>query len=290
MKPLMYQTTDNRVVEDRWDHHFRAMDMEHYIATLSMDEATDFLDRAVADLPAEARILDIGCGPGRHLHYLKRKGFNRLFGLDLSEQGVRRLHQFDPAIGAVVGDSTRLPLASASFDLVLMCGVIYEIPDAALHGAVWDEIARVLKPGGRLVFINNAAYNFGQRIFTVTNWLGAKLKGRGLRFFIYRYGRADVVGPLSARGLAVENVAYLNVPRGVFRFLYGVFVRRDVLANRRAMIAAGRRHTYEANEYYEVIKNLGLLNKAGRVAARFSRRWWPSLFAATEGYFARKTG
>ncbi len=105
------------------------------------------------------RILDIGCGSGRHISaaYVHEKV--TAIGADLCHtdllQGVKRL-SFHDHVGAHKGgswaftmaDITQLPFADASFDVVLCSEVMEHIPH---EEAAAKELLRVLKPGCPLV-------------------------------------------------------------------------------------------------------------------------------------------
>lgn len=76
-----------------------------------------------------------------------------LTAVDLQQQMldelVRRAAQAGVAgIEAIAGDAQHLPLPSDSFDAAYLISVLGEVPD---RNAALDEIARVLKRGGRLV-------------------------------------------------------------------------------------------------------------------------------------------
>jgi len=105
------------------------------------------------------RVLDLGCGRGRHLHalYWHDRALN-VVGLDLSFEDLS--HAIDgffdlppppeePRRSAVfsVGDAARLPFTENSFDAVI-CSEVLEHVDAV--DPVLAEIDRILKPGGAL--------------------------------------------------------------------------------------------------------------------------------------------
>lgn len=104
------------------------------------------------------RVLDLGCGAGRHAFELYRRGAD-VVALDRDEvelDGVRRMFGAmeaagEPPLGAtastVRGDVLALPFPDASFDAVIAAEVLEHIPDDEIAMA---EIARVLKPNGRL--------------------------------------------------------------------------------------------------------------------------------------------
>ena len=90
--------------------------------------------------------LDVGCGNGVLGHALIR---DIGIGFDVYRAGVLWARQHKPAYRTVLGASaTAMPLADASQRIVFSNSVIEHIPD---DQAVFDEIARVLAPGGLLV-------------------------------------------------------------------------------------------------------------------------------------------
>lgn len=105
------------------------------------------------------RILDIGCGSGRHTCAAYRLKGVRVTGADRNPQDLmearERLHIHD-RLGEHGGgiwclsaaDATRMPFADACFDLVVCSEVLEHIPD---HETAMREIIRVLKPGKPLV-------------------------------------------------------------------------------------------------------------------------------------------
>ena len=114
------------------------------------------------------RVLDAGCGVGRHLLPLLKAGF-RVWGADCDAQVLRLLkaslaNSAAPAAAAnlVQADLNRLPFASGAFDLVVSVNVINH-GDAATFRDYCRELDRVLKPGGHL-FIYTSPREAGEKV------------------------------------------------------------------------------------------------------------------------------
>ena len=112
-------------------------------------------------VPEDAgRLLDIGTGTGRVLELLAPR-ISRGLGIDASKSMLAlarsRLSRAGCAQCAVrLGDMYRLPLADASFDLVVLQMVLHYAEDPA---GVLAETARVLRPGGVAIVIDLAAHD-----------------------------------------------------------------------------------------------------------------------------------
>lgn len=107
--------------------------------------------RELLGLSQVDRILDLGCGWGRHLRLLREAG-HRVVGVDLSPPLLRMAREGDADPWLVAGDMLRLPLRHRSFDVVLnlatSLGLFLEDEPAV---RALEEAARVLRPGGTLL-------------------------------------------------------------------------------------------------------------------------------------------
>lgn len=99
------------------------------------------------------RLLDLGCGEGRHVHGAHSLGGVDVIGLDLDEAslakaraGLATLAPSDGVTALLKGDALRLPFRDASFDGVICSEVLEHLGD---YRAALVEIRRVLKPRGR---------------------------------------------------------------------------------------------------------------------------------------------
>ncbi|MCU1346717.1 MAG: putative methyltransferase [Acidimicrobiia bacterium] len=112
----------------------------------------------VAEVGAGDRVLDLGCGFGRHGYEAARRGAN-VVSVDYAEQELKavrttfwHLHDqgemsFERCQGTTRADAVQLPFAGGSFDRVIASEVLEHVDNDA--GAM-TELARVLRPGGTL--------------------------------------------------------------------------------------------------------------------------------------------
>lgn len=101
-------------------------------------------------LARDARVLELGCGPGFFSPWIVRATREPVVLLDLQSEMLRiardRVRSARTAT-FVQGDGSCLPLRDACFDAVFIATVLGEIPD---KGGCLDEVRRVLRPGGVL--------------------------------------------------------------------------------------------------------------------------------------------
>ena len=106
---------------------------------------------AVAEVRAR-RVLEVGCGPGELAARIARELSAEVTAVDISERMVELAR--GRGVDARVGDVQELPFADGQFDCAVAAWMLYHVPDVDRALA---ELARVLKPGGRLVAVTNAS-------------------------------------------------------------------------------------------------------------------------------------
>lgn len=99
---------------------------------------------------AGRRVVDGGCGKGRHLRLAAEFGARDVIGIDLGEavEAAARNTEGLEAVHVVQGDLTRPPVRPGTIDLVYSVGVLHHLPRPA-DG--FRALARLLVPGGRFV-------------------------------------------------------------------------------------------------------------------------------------------
>jgi ubiquinone/menaquinone biosynthesis C-methylase UbiE len=102
------------------------------------------------------RIADIGCGFGVWLLEFIQWGADpaRLAGVDLIPERVGQARRRIPQADLHLGNAQKLPWADESFDLVSQFTVFTSILDPLLRQAVAEEMLRVLRPGGAILWFD----------------------------------------------------------------------------------------------------------------------------------------
>jgi SAM-dependent methyltransferase len=124
-----------------------------YSFTLGTDQEVAFLTDELALQPG-MRVLDVGCGPGRHAHALARRGLE-VVGIDIAVA-------FLAAAGSgtwVRSDARQLPFFPGSFDAAIsLCQGGFGLLGGYDDQLVLNEMAQVVKEGGRVAVSAFSAY------------------------------------------------------------------------------------------------------------------------------------
>jgi ubiquinone/menaquinone biosynthesis C-methylase UbiE len=172
-----------------------------YAEALSDELRAKPLDRALLTAFAEvlggqARVWDVGCGPGHVTAFLAGLGVNAA-GVDLSHGMIAQARARHPHLGFTQGSMTALPARDGSWDgLVSFYSLIHLISDAEVRTAL-AEFRRVLARGGLLLL----AVHAGSEVRHSAEWFGAAVDV-SFRFFEPDWLTAE----LNQAGFFVEAV------------------------------------------------------------------------------------
>ena len=156
------------------------------------------------------RVLEVSCGHGGGASYFARTCRPAEYvGLDLNPEGIRHCqarHQVE-GLHFLVGDAQKLPFADGRFDVVLNVEASHCYPD---FPGFLDEVARVLKPGGRFCHAD-LRYRSG-----VDEWVAALAKHPRLRLDEMR-----LINPEVIRGMELNTPRYeAMVRKALPKFLH----------------------------------------------------------------------
>jgi SAM-dependent methyltransferase len=232
------------------------------------------------------RVLEAGCGLGRLVAYLSRRGI-AIDAADYSHQALRGLKGRLPDSRVVSADVRALPYQAGTFDVCLSLGVLEHNEEGPSQGL--REAWRVLKPEGILV-ITGPCYEINgyrryrqcrERLLSTPRRL---LHGEALsaakrlgEFFEYHFSVREMKRHLQDARFSVVETGYYGTNAGLWSYFPTL---------RHPSTATGR-------GYYEVARDPKLTDHftwAGQVVRRFASVAWPSLFAFSWMFAARKTG
>lgn len=201
--------------------------------------STAQFEDSVADVPTEhmvallamlgdvsgLRVLDCGCGAGELAIEIARRG-GHVVGFDLSSESVRLMGARAarlgvPAPAGLVHVMERLPFGEETFDLVVGKSILHHV----LVEPSLAEVRRVLRPGGRAIFIENQVTN------PLLRFARNKLTGR---FGVARVGTIDE-HPLVAADYTAIHRLFPSVSLVYPDFRFFGLISRNVLRYRRAL-------------------------------------------------------
>ncbi|HMO56050.1 MAG TPA: class I SAM-dependent methyltransferase [Roseiflexaceae bacterium] len=152
-------------VEQQFHDHVAGRERTDFYAWGALD-AADAYARSLIDRPAGARILDLGCGDGENTLYFAERGA-QICAIDISagQVGVTRQRVARAGYSAQVSvqqmSGEYLGFADGTFDYVFGHSVMHHTDLAITR----NEIRRILRPGGRAIFLEPLDHNPLLQIF-----------------------------------------------------------------------------------------------------------------------------
>jgi len=140
---------------DKQPHEVAAMfdgvaaryDLTNTVLSFGQDRGWRRATRTALALRPGERVLDVGAGTGVSTEELARSGAYAV-GADLSIGMLQAGRRARPAVPLLAGDALKLPFPDGAFDAVTISFALRNVTD--VDGAL-GELARVTRPGGRLV-------------------------------------------------------------------------------------------------------------------------------------------
>jgi len=229
-----------------------------------------FLDHFICALtPVGGEILEAGCGLGRWVELLRKKGYS-CTGAETSEVAITKAQHLFPKCKFLKYDIANLEFAASdSIDTYLSWGVFEHFREGPAKPL--SEAFRVLKPGGILIATipNYSGYRRAIRLFTrVRDYLKSKpliqrLAGKPPSqsvWFEYQYTSEEFMSILSTSGFLPLNTIPLFVKHGV----------------------------HMASSFLGASKTSIELNYWGSLVESFVKKHYPSLFAHMNLYIVIK--
>jgi 2-polyprenyl-3-methyl-5-hydroxy-6-metoxy-1,4-benzoquinol methylase len=187
------------------------------------------------------RVLDVGCGEGRHTHAAAMTEGVEAVGLDLDRERVAAAREgFDSEVAEVApsrptfctGDAVRLPFADGSFDVVVCSEVLEHLPD---YREAIDELDRVLAPGGTLAV--SVPRSGPERVCWALSADYHQVEGGHVRIF----DPAELRRAIEGQGLAFSDREHAHAFHAPYWWLKCLWWDRDQAGNPPAPLAAYER-------------------------------------------------
>ena len=106
------------------------------------------------------RVLDIGCGTGNHTDLLQKLTQVQVYGVEPSAGMLEKARRKNAHITFKAGGADHIPFDDGFFDFVYMTDVVHHVPDI---NAMFAEIGRVLKPGGKGCIVTQSHQQIEER-------------------------------------------------------------------------------------------------------------------------------
>jgi tRNA (uracil-5-)-methyltransferase TRM9 len=115
----------------------------------------EFFDKTNLLEKKGCKLLDVGCGNGRHVFWLNEIGFET-YGIDVSKNlihiaNAKTSSNMERKPDFIISDSAHLPFKNSAFDIVLLVALLHHLPSTDERQKTLDETSRVLKEEGKAI-------------------------------------------------------------------------------------------------------------------------------------------
>ena len=178
------------------------------------------------------KVLDVACGSGFLLHWLKERFPIEPYGLDFSRLALARVKKFVPSAHTLLAPAEKIPTSTNTFDFVTCIGSLEHFID--IEGAL-KEMLRVTKPGGKALFYVPNLFFVGHIWFGLTRGTQPSEGEQDFSERYFTYGGWKAL--IEQAGWKINEVRYYNwilytakVPRFVralYNFVFRPFVPKN---------------------------------------------------------------
>src|SRR3989344_2109518 len=141
----------------------------------------------------DSKIIDIGCSGGLLLAELKSKGYNNVYGLDISKQAIE-ICKKSGLKNTFVGNALKTDFEDESFDVIIASDVLEHLNDDKKALSEWNRILR--KNGKIILFV--PAFQFLWSDHDVVN------------NHIKRYNKKDLIKLAESQNLNINRMSFWN--------------------------------------------------------------------------------
>jgi ubiquinone/menaquinone biosynthesis C-methylase UbiE len=173
-----------------------------------------------AGFKAGQSVLDVCCGTGAQTFEYARQGLTAT-GLDIDPQMIRQALYYqarEPELkpSLIVGDAAKMPFENGIFDAASISLALHE-KNAALQDGIVREMKRVVKPGGKLVFLDFSVPLPRSPVGYGVKFIESSVGGEHHRDFLEYQGRGGLTPIIRSHRLCVERER--GAVRGAVRLL-----------------------------------------------------------------------
>ncbi len=140
-------------MSDYYQKNYKA----YHEKTFSIDPSS-FLAPLAQRLPAEAFVLDVGCGSGRDLLWMKKRGFD-VIGFERSP-GLAELARDNVGCEVIEGDFESYDFSSVLVDAVMLVGALVHVPHERFSDVFQNITLAIAENGSVLITLKQG---FGDR-------------------------------------------------------------------------------------------------------------------------------
>ena len=280
MRPI-YDLRYERVMEG-YNQQWAATALQDNLERIAGDQSVRAIENFLEGKSRDLKILDVGCGMGRLLDYLRAKGYD-VTGIDIAKSGPKIYKAHCPDAPLACGSATELPFRKNSFDLVLLMGVVYEVPDPDAIRTMLKQMVGLIRGDGRLIY----ACQYPKDLWKTTlahipiekRWFRRLLMPAKVdhdpHFARWVISNRETIDLFEQNGWQLEKCEPLNHYYGAANMFFDLFYKN--------------KHTGVPLPFAADDRPREHVRLPGRLIARFSRRFAPMLCAGLVFFqFAKK--